>query len=149
MTKCLSVGLAIGRCTLAFMPGLVEATTLTAVCGEPQGYSFGVSRGKMEQGADKITGSTSTYSWEVRATQAKVILQDTASVGGTPRTHDAVVIPRSQNHISFVVPISDGIDVHSLFINEGIVFMSAHKEFAGRGLITGRTLYARCRISYS
>ncbi|HAO99215.1 MAG TPA: hypothetical protein DCQ83_04150 [Fibrobacteres bacterium] len=136
---------------LLFSTIRLEAKTLTAICSEPKGWGVFYVNGEPELHEDKVSGATTTYSWDMSKDEATIVMQDSKSAGGKPSTYKAVVMRVTDNQIAFLMTYEIGIELHSLFLNLKTVMMSPQKDWTSRGSgleASGKILQANCAISY-
>lgn len=127
-----------------------KANTLSAICSEPNGKGNYYKDGKSEIDDDKLTGATTTYSWNTDTKKATVVMQDSQGVGGAPSSYEAIVIPVTKNQVAFLFVYEHGIELHSLFLDLGVAMMSPQKDysFLSPKSAVGRILRAECKISF-
>lgn len=127
---------------------LCHAQRMTAVCSEPTGYTVVFRDKKFNSSRDGIDGATLSYSWDKVTKKATIITQHSNRIGGAPLSYAAQVIPVSNRQVTFLVLFEKGVETHSLFLDDGIVYFSAQKDTSDfyPGSSSGKIFTAKCKL---
>ena len=124
--------------------------TMTAVCKEPKGFTFVFKDGSFHGAADGISGAHLSYSWDVATKRATIITQHSAAMDGvgTPISYPAQVIHISKRRVVFLVTFEKGVEMHSLFLDDRVVYFSSQKDMSDLrpGSSSGKIFSAKCKI---
>jgi hypothetical protein len=127
-----------------FSPRPASCDRMTVVCEEPKGYTIVRQDNRFDSSPDGIEGATLSYSWDTDTRKATIITQHSRAAGGDPISYPALVIPVSKSQISFLVIFDKGIEVHSLFLDQKIVYFSSQKQLSI--FSSGKILAAKCKM---
>lgn len=134
--------LIVGAATLA------HAQHMTAVCSEPSGYTVVFKDHQFSSSKDGIDGATLSYSWDMVTKRGTIITQDSNLAGGTPISYPAQVIPVSERQVTFLALFEKGVEIHSLFLDDRIVYFSSQKDMSvvRLGTSSGKIFTAKCKL---
>ena len=128
-----------------FSPRLASCEMMTAVCDEPKGYTIAFKDNRFDSSPDRIEGATLSYSWDTDTRKATIITQHSRSAGGEPISYPAQVIPVSKGQVSFLVVFDKGMELHSLFLDQKIVYFSSQKDLLDT-ISSGKIFAAKCKM---
>ena len=132
----------------------VMAEKLTAICKDPEGWSAYFKKNTSpEIETDRMKDTIQTYTWELGSDIADIVMQDIASLGGSPSSHKAIVIPISKKQIVFLIKNIDSLEMHTMFTDLGKVVINYSYDLSFRlpqkipSVITNKVLFANCKVT--
>jgi hypothetical protein len=80
--------------------------------------------------------------------KAAIMTQHSNQAGGMPISYPAQVIPVSKRQVAFLVLFEKGVETHSLFLDDGIVYFSSQKDMSDvrPGSSSGKIFTAKCKL---
>jgi hypothetical protein len=129
--------------------GAEKVIIISATCDEPLGIRFDGNEKKIEQSEDKFTGINPQFIYSsANPNKLTVIWPDSKTIkNGRTNAHEAHLLKLDENQISGIALYENGrSDIYTLFINQGIGFMSSHKvnEFNSE-VATGALYKFKCK----
>lgn len=122
---------------------------ISASCDEPKGIRFDGNGKRMEQSDDSFTGVKPQFVYSSsNPNKLTVIWPDSKTIkNGRTNAHEAYLLNLDENQISGMSLYENGrSDIYTLFIKQGIGFMSSHKisEF-NSDIATGALYKFKCK----
>ena len=140
--------LVLGAALLLF-GARTEAKVLSASCSNIHGLRIDDTGSEVETDADKLTGATWAYSWELGSNEATLMLQSTR--GTSPTTERAFVHAMQGGEVSFISLLSGATWVHTLYLANSklLVAQSTTGNGSNAHRLSGKMMVGDCQINIS
>ena len=129
------------------------ADIMSASCSEPVGIRYDKEDGKIIRNDDGFSGVNPQFIYSKNnPSKITVLWPDSKTLGSNakPQTHEATIVDSNELMISAIALYENRINLYTLFPNQGVAFMSTHKNIPLKsGIASGALFKLECKYEFN